>query len=262
MKENRKRKRLTRDEIDTAVDKIREEYQDYIIRYTKPLSVISGFEERYLQALRNKMDMETFLHAEISAVRQLSSQEAENRRQKEEKIRNAPRKKKRAQKIGFADRVLKELEEKVKKYPSVDFHPSAPEELKRLCGVIGEFERDGLFECEGVLRNHSSDFKAEDFHRIERVVSGFLSRKKGEVPPRMERYAGMLDRKEEDSDEGDMERKRILFDGAKIFHYFADALKAVQREVSLTEEERKKVEKNVIFVHNVLRDFRLKDLKL
>ena len=64
-------RKLTPGEIRSTVAKIRAKYKDYTYKYFKPASVAEAFEERYVQALRNGLDISSFLLAEISAVEEL-----------------------------------------------------------------------------------------------------------------------------------------------------------------------------------------------
>ena len=64
--------KLTPDEITKVVAKIRQRYDEYIFKYFRPKTVKFAFEERYAEVLQKRMDISTFLMAEIGAVGSIS----------------------------------------------------------------------------------------------------------------------------------------------------------------------------------------------
>ena len=66
-----KRKRLTDSEIRSAVDKIRKRYGDYMVQFLKGRTALDSFEDRYIQAMRARLDLALFLHAEMTVVEEL-----------------------------------------------------------------------------------------------------------------------------------------------------------------------------------------------
>src|SRR5512142_2133794 len=106
--------KLTPGEITRTVAKIRDRYELYHSRFLKSWKLKGAFEDRYLQALRARVDISAFLLAELSAGGEMEGRE--------------PRQ-------GFADRVLEEQRARILKYPLVDFHPDVREEVRRLVGA-------------------------------------------------------------------------------------------------------------------------------
>ena len=63
-----KRKRLSDSEIRSTVDKIRKRYGDYMVQFEKERSALDAFEERYIQAMRARLELALFLHAEMTVI--------------------------------------------------------------------------------------------------------------------------------------------------------------------------------------------------
>ena len=68
-------KKLTHDEIKKVLSKIRQKYEILISDYNKSSTILENFEDRYISALQNKMDLSVFLLAEIEAVEELINKE-------------------------------------------------------------------------------------------------------------------------------------------------------------------------------------------
>ncbi len=116
---------LTSEEINKLLLKLRERYSEYAGKYSPSWFNIEAFEERYLMAVQNRMNLEGFILAEISNF--------EKTREKYES------KKKNRDFTGRVDRIMEENIERIRKYPEIDFHPLAGLEIKHFYGAISEF---------------------------------------------------------------------------------------------------------------------------
>ena len=103
-------------EISASVEKIRKRYDEYISKYFRPRSLRDAFEKRYLAALKAKVDVSSFLLAEISAVEELIERE-------EQKIQRGPARPPKEKEPSFADRVLEENQARINSYRDFVFHP-------------------------------------------------------------------------------------------------------------------------------------------
>ena len=263
MKERTKKKwkkPLTTSEIETAVDKIRQKYNDYIIQYMKPLSSSQGFEDRYIEALRNRTNMEVFLHVEISVLAELVRREEDELRKKQAERTRRARKIKRGGE-DFADRVLKELKKKIEKYPSIQLHQDASFEMQKLCGFLSHFYLEYFFTVENIIRGLSFSRTVHGLAGIASALADFYDAGEHKEPRAFSRYINFLSDPMRDYYAIDREEKRILLESAKILHSIHDALKATLDAGKIPEEEGKTVEKVLNVVHNGIEDFRLKDLK-
>jgi len=257
---NKKRKKLTWDEIEIVLDKIRQKYYDYIIEYMKPLSAGYGFEERYLQALKKRVDMETFLMAEISVIQELTEREEKKRRREMEDADDKKGRIASGKKEDFADRMLKEFAKRLEKYPSLQFHEEASSEMQALCGVMDQFEREHLFDAEKYIRKYNPPVYLRQLQQQIVEISNYTPYGTNKVPKNFSRYTTYLEKRPKIFEEIEMEEKRVLYHAAGLLHYMNGQLDLVQKNDELEQEERKVVEKIANFIHNVLSDFRLKDL--
>ena len=79
-----KKKKLGPIEVEAAVNGIRKKYNDLIVEYMKPKIIKDSFEDRYISALRARVDMGNFIFTEIQVVSKLIKDEKE-KQQKNQK---------------------------------------------------------------------------------------------------------------------------------------------------------------------------------
>ena len=116
-------------DVDQAVKKIKSLYGKYAETYGSRVFNLKAFEERYKNALRNKLNLEAFLHAEIMVIEELKKRVTGGQ------SREPP-------KLGYseiADGIIEKNLQKVRKYRSIDFHPDAELETKHLLGASTDF---------------------------------------------------------------------------------------------------------------------------
>ena len=138
-----RKRRLTQADIDKLVSTIRKEYDDYIIRFQKPLRVKSGFEDRYLQARRSNIDVGRFLRDELEMITELKRR-AVGRKNKTALEKLRPTSKNRSEdssgkKQDFADKILEQLQERMKPYPELFIHEDASFDMQKLYGALRYF---------------------------------------------------------------------------------------------------------------------------
>ena len=118
-------KNLTPLEIHNTIEEIREKYNEYIKTYKKNDRLKNGFEARYVLALKQKLDISSFLLAELEAINELIIREEDRIIEKE---RLAEREK---TEENLADKP-KDKKERFSKYESMVVHPDASQEIKRI----------------------------------------------------------------------------------------------------------------------------------
>ena len=122
--------KLSPEEITKVVAKIRERYDEYIFKYFKSKTVKFAFEERYAEVLQKRMDISNFLIAEIEAIQELIKRE-------EAKIAAGPQSEQGRESLADrVERIYQENLEKIRKYPEIEIHPTANEEIKRLVDIF------------------------------------------------------------------------------------------------------------------------------
>jgi len=248
---------LTPGEIADAVKKIREKYDEYIYKYFKPKTLKGAFEERYLNALKSKVDISSFLLAEISVIEELIARE-------EERVARNPLKKKEpaTQKKGFADRILEENMKRIEKYEDVAIHPDANIEVRRLLGALNELDVKYWGPLAGVLRNTAYSMNSPGMINLESQLRYLGNLTDTGVPQRLERYLSMLRAFPRDYHAIDREEKEYILEVSFFLHDLMDILDIVCESYQDTESVNLEELKMIMnFIEGIIEDFRLKELK-
>lgn len=111
-------------ELNSLIEKLKQKYQEYS-RKNPTWFNIEAFEDRRIMAVRNRMNMEAFVLAEIANF---------------EKIREKYEKKKSEKSFTEqVDRIIDEMTARIKKYPQIQFHPKAGLEIAHFYGALSDF---------------------------------------------------------------------------------------------------------------------------
>ncbi len=249
-----KRGRLSAEEVDRVIEKIRRRYNDYIIEYLKPLDEGKKFEERLIEALRGSMDMYTFLSAEISVIEELISREEEKRNRENEKKDSS------SKVMGFVDKVFMENQKLIEGYPEIIPHKDASMEIKKLFGGLCYFEKEYWPVLDAALRKIDPSFFSGSRHNLEMRVSEICREGFDMIPPGLMHYKALLLRFPRDYKAIAAEEKKCILDSAFLLHDLLMEFGRVEdvEGVSGKIEELKKAK---AYVGKMISDFRLKDLK-
>ena len=109
-----KKKKLSHIEVEAAVNGIRKKYNDLIVEYMKPKVIKNSFEDRYIGALRARVDMGNFIYTEIMVVGNLIKKEKEKLQQLEIKKEKRLKVVKSDKNISIADRVFDANRDKIR----------------------------------------------------------------------------------------------------------------------------------------------------
>lgn len=250
-----KRDKLSAEEIDRVIEKIRKRYNDYIIQYLKPLSVVGGFEDRLISALKANVNMYTFLGAEITVIEELISREDKKQNQIEIK------KKSKKKAINFADKIMMENRKLIDGYPEVEPHKDASVEIKKLFGGLGYFEKDYWPVLDIALRKIEPSFFSGSRHNLEIRISEICREGFDKIPPRLVRYKTLLLRFPRDYKAIAAEEKKCILDSAFLLHDILIEFDRV-KDIDFSAEGDQKLKKAKVYIEKMISDFRLKDLKL
>jgi len=196
---------IEKEEINLLVDKLRNKYQEYADKYSPKWFNIDDFEERLQLTLKNKMNLEGFILAEISNF---------------EKIKKKYEKKK--EEKSFSDRVDNIIEEniaRIKKYPEIDFHSKAWIEIKHFYGALFEFVNFyfsilWILVDDNNIKNSLNDFE-------EKLI--FFAVPKGKLQPRrIEDHAMLLSRRDIKDIDIERDKNNYLKEAAFILHDIID----------------------------------------
>jgi hypothetical protein len=253
----KRKQKLKKSEIDATIDKIRSEYDKYIVTFHKPAQLKQEFEWRYKNAQIEHMDMERFLKDEIIAVKSIFNHQKKIEKDKSSKIENDRMKTLRKSQPDFADKVLEKLKKKIVVYPPLNFHKDASYEIIHLYGAIIEFEKHywpslDHFISENkswALRGEKKDFNNELWRFIPAGENG--------IPVILERYYLMLNSTNTTLKEISREAQECMKSAAFLLN---DILWSCNHIIK-TGIDSANIDQSLKFVQNIVEDFRIKDLK-
>ncbi len=162
-------------DVDAAVRKLKSLYSEYAEKYGEKQFNLRGFEDRYRDALVQKLNLAAFLHAEITVFEELKK-----------RVEKGPEEKTGPTYSDIADRIIEENLERIRRYRLIDFHPDAEEETKHLLGAVTDFYYDvwgkasailkplGFAEASGKLENDFSYFVVPIRSTYSRAVDDYL----------------------------------------------------------------------------------------
>ena len=254
-------KKLSYDEIEQARDRILREYDHYIVQYMKSRKLRDDFEDRYVMALKARMDMTRFLHAEFQAVRDLREREAERLRNENNDAITKAEAARRGPKPGFADRIIQANRDKIEKYPDKEIHPDASFEIRRLFGAMNDFERRLWPDIERCMRRISPTLYSGPRIVLERKIFDLWSDTKEGVSPRLAGYAALFNRFPRNTRDINREEQRFIVDSGYLMNEIAEEIGRVKENEVLEEVDRRYLETMYEYMHTVITDFRLNDFK-
>lgn len=119
-------------EIDKRLERLREKYKEFGEKFGKKIFNYEEFENRLTNALKNRINLEIFVKAEEEALSQLYNEIISPKKKEKLSEREDAYTKK-------VNKILEEYENRIKKYPKIDFYDYEDEEIKYLYGAIVYF---------------------------------------------------------------------------------------------------------------------------
>lgn len=268
-------KKLSNEEIIKTVGKIKEKYNSLITDFNMPRSLLTSFENRYMDTLKKSNDLSVFLLAEIEAVVELCKKE-ENKREIE-RLKHINKNKK-----SFADKVFEENRKKIEKYPKAELTFDADEELARIIGAVRIFLINYWPALNYVFKNDTNSTTKSilgDLHYQLLIKYDYK-----DDPPITRSYAGSLKRVPIDKKKLESEYYYILKETAFLLNKIYDTLKLLLKENRIPDNNLKLlvpvidqkewykkyfqnlthkecVEKTFNYLSDVITDFRIKDIR-
>jgi hypothetical protein len=248
--------KLSPDEITKVVAKIRERYDEYIYKYFKPKTVKFAFEERYAEVLQKRMDISNFLIAEIEAIDELITRE-------EARVAAGPQAEQGRESLADrVERIYQENLEKMRKYPEIDIHPTANEEIKRLVGALNTLDSEHWPRLGEILRNTTYSRGSMTMTNMESQLRYLGRPGVDRVPGALSRYLYQLNRFPRDYPAIDREEKEYILESAFFLHDLDEILeRAMVNNPRLREEQKQGLREIQQYVKGMIRDFRVRDLK-
>ena len=249
-------RKLSAEEISAVIGKIRRKYDEYCTKFFKAKRIKQQFEDRYLNALKQGVDVSNFLLAEISAIEELI-------RIEEEKIQAAPVVEKPAQKkTDFADKIIAENMQKIEKYTAISIHKDANPEVKRLLGALNCLYEQHFPALHSILRKIHSNAGNRDVTAIENKLRqlGYLGNER--VSASLARYYTLINQFPRDYRAVEREEKDYILESAFMLHDLRDLLIMINEQNHLLESRHKEEFKTLYdYVDGLISDFRLKELR-
>ena len=140
-------KEMTDIEIKAILGKLREEYIRSAETHGASLFNVEALNQRYLEALRKRVDIKVFLAAEVQAYNEIVHRIAE----KESEVVRAAEAEQKREEESFsrkADDILDKFEKMIEKYPSIEMSPHSSNEINHLYGGLKE-----LAGCVAIVRS-------------------------------------------------------------------------------------------------------------
>lgn len=261
-----------RNKVDAVLNEIREDYNLLASKYNHSNSLLKQFEYRYHDAIEYRMDLKRFLSAEQEAVKAMidkaESKASPSGSPVKEKKAEAAVKAEQAdevegkKKISFADRMIEEFEERIKKYPEIIIHPDASFEIKKLFGALSCVEKDYWGMVDRALRNNAGSKRFSDTIDIEPEINRQCISGTNGIPPALGTYLTLLERVPRDSRAVEREEKRCLVNAAVLLKRLQmEIIRALDLASSNPDENSKEsLTEAKVYIDGMIDDFRLKDL--
>ncbi|EQA35097.1 hypothetical protein LEP1GSC047_1933 [Leptospira inadai serovar Lyme str. 10] len=256
---------LNDEELKKIVEKIRSEYREGAQQSPK-LFDNKGFEDRYIQTLKHRGNLEKFLKDEVGFLEKVKEKHRELVERRT------------ASKGDTINRILDEQEEKLSKYPRVDFHPLARTEMRYFYGAMTNFAETEYPVLIHIFRGTPEFSSFQDsLAMIERIG---VTRKGMPSLRIAEHIKALLDA---NGNQSAMERdsqnilKEVSIALAKLMQTVKECIEknrvSDRMTVQISEREFPKaaeayknllfgiaLEKIIVRVENIIRDFRMSEL--
>ena len=254
----KKSKGLSTEEIRAAAEKLRKKYNDYIIEYLKPPEIKDGFEERYLYALRERLDMARFFLSETQVLNELIKEEDDIRQKNWNNYDNKKNEDKKE--ADFADRIMAEHEKRINKYPELKLHSESSNEIRRLFGALQVFEQEYWPNIQNMLRKYFKQFYSGARMGLESDIINLCCPNLNGIPPRLAGYSNLFERFPRDYNRIEKEEKVCLTEISVLLTKIKEEINRIFTEESLTDEEKGLAGQADIYINDLIMDFRLRDL--
>ncbi len=243
--------KLKPQEILQALDKIRQEYDHYIVRYMKTPLVKKQFEDRIYMADLKRMDMTFFVAQEMKVLQEFILQAETEKADLEKKSSQA--KKSTSQGKSYADRVMEKLQKQIEEYPTLAVHPNASPDVEKLYGTINWIFMNLWPNLVPVIRDLGLP---QRISLEDEFIS--LTPNKGRLPKDLE-HLGHLIESDSPLNQQSQQQKICLVKAAGILHHLTQCVTmALGKKVSKNQQAY--LEKVKAYLVKVVVDFRLKNI--
>lgn len=146
-------RKLLPEELEKIIEKLKNQYGEYGKKYNEGVFNREAFVERYIEAMKKKVDLQTFAYAEMLAL----EDKKKNYEDKQEEIRIKTEK-------PFTKKVeekMREMAEVLKKYPKAFPEYDLPDEVHYLVGALSEFYNDSWLLLSRIIDKNNQNVLKE-----------------------------------------------------------------------------------------------------
>lgn len=257
------KKKLSDQEIEAIIRKIRNKYNDLIVSYLLSPRLKEHFEDRLYQIRRAGFYPERFLQDEILNIKKIEQNEKDRLNKTAEENRIKAEKKKKAEnpvKQDFADRVIERIMQQIEKYPEIFIHDNANPEIRKLFGTLIEFDSKYWTNYDRLSRKYRAIKYNISYIRLENSINDFSRIYKDDVPSRLIRYKSMLSSPFSRTKDIEKEEKMAILEAAVLINNLQKALSELDDTEKMASDDLKSIADMKVYLDNVKKDFRLNDL--
>jgi len=170
---------LKNNEINDLIEKLRDNYNQQAKKHSPKWFDVDKFNERYLFAVRNGMNLEGFILAEISSFEKLKEKYEKTKKSKENLF---------SKKV---DQIIDENLARIKKYPQIIFHPSCGVEIAYFYGAMKDYTFSFFPILWYLIRDHNT---RTELTKIEEMLEFHTVTGPRKYPKRIEDHINILNR--------------------------------------------------------------------
>ncbi len=258
---------LKQKEIDRAIAKLKNLYKEYASVYGNRIFNLKAFEDRYLDALKNKRDIRAFLHAEVSIFEELKTrvlkiQEDSSKPDSGLKIQKNTQSEENLSYSEIADRIIEENLSKIKKYRLIDFHPDAEIETKYLLGAVTDFYYNKWSNATKIIKELNNHNFNSQIEKLESDFSYYILPVRNEYSRAVEDYQFVLAKK----NPKDNEKAAVNFIkyGAILLNNCERLINSAYNAITTTplfENRAEELKSHLDNLRSLIKDFRLQDIR-
>ncbi|MDC7125638.1 MAG: hypothetical protein PQJ46_08715 [Spirochaetales bacterium] len=251
---------------DELLQNIRDDYETLVSMYERSPNLGLQFESRYNDALKFRLNLSNFFEAEKDAVKALLKQsedlkKAEEAQKKVSESSKEDKPSKPEEKMSYADKILKEFEDRIRQYPGLRIHPDADLEMRKLFGALANMEQEHWGTVDGIIRKAYGSKRFNESIDLEPEVNRMCIAAHDGIPSGLDTYFRLLERKPRNYTDIENEQKRCLLNAASLLKKLQmEIIKALDNSQLLGTKERQKLEDSKKYIDGIMRDFRLTDL--
>jgi len=247
--------KLSNSEIDKLIEKIRKKYVDAAKVHGENRFNVKALNERYFNALRNRIDMQTFLYAEVLAFDDIINEIEKERKDLEDRAK--------------IRKQLEEISEEhiklIAGYPDCDFHEKASFEVSKLFGALKLYYNELFIDVKRIIGDFKDLGINNRFKPFIKIFEEYCAAKIKGLSPKMEDYTLIINKFGSHGKDYEKEEQKYLQSIAVFLNDYLVFLKLIVKESNnyqfVPDDEISFLQANVDFINKMIVDFRFSSFK-